>query len=121
MATSITCDYCGEPIEAHTGSFHASFRGRVEVLAYGTGSTGSRTVGQYHNTDERPRWDEIVDRISMIHDVSADLKTQPTPRRAVVQERDPKWIARGERQATWRRMSTQERSAMLLHALTAMH
>lgn len=116
MATSITCDYCGEPIAE--GVYHDA----VELIARGThGIIGSTTLGQYHKTYERPCWDEILDRISMIHDISADLKPQPTPRqptpRPAPVQKDPQLIALREARARWLRTEQPQRAAVFLRAL----
>lgn len=112
MAVTITCDLCGDPIG---DGYHDSVRLDTRGGAYGD-------VGHYHSTAGRPCWNEMLDKIRMIHEVSGDLGFKPRPITQGVHsgsewKREPQWIRYQERKSRWERMSFDERSEVVRRVL----
>lgn len=124
MAIQYRCDYCGEPIEDDQ---------RVRLIANGSTIDGplfsfaeESVVGLYHG-DERRCWEEVIDRIGLVHAVSSDLgigrqaaecrieqraERQQRAARLSEKERDHR-----EREQAWRRLDSTARDELLLRTL----
>ena len=121
MAMQYSCDFCGEPIQ------DGRFRVELEVSGHARRGYVHRDLGHYHASDERPCWEEMVDRIQLIHAVSSELgpDRQAIERRIELraaddrgrEERDASWQRYRELREAWRAMGRDARESLLLDVL----
>lgn len=119
MTLHAQCDFCGEPIEDDL---------MVRLKTDGHRESGTPwgwelvlgDVGHYHASEDNPCWAEMLDRLSLIHDVSKDLgpKREDLERRAAEQtKRKQHQDEYDETKRKWRRVSTDRREELLIQVL----
>jgi len=121
MAMLAQCDFCGETIANERLMIRLTASGGAYDPRYQS-ERGSvyGDVAHYHATEDRPCWAEMLDRISLIHDVSSSLGPSTTDLERRAREKaekeswNKKWL---ERKNAWRRISTEQRESFLFQAL----
>ena len=74
--TSHSCDYCGQAIlddDRRMITIHANGTAHNPDHPFGRDLVMHAELGTYHASEEQPCWAEMLDRISLIHDVSSKL------------------------------------------------
>ena len=79
MTGYLQCDYCGEPIEPDENEYFVTIDARGHEDKTGTGHHYvNELLGHYHATCDRPCYEEMWQRMLLVHECASTLEHIPT-------------------------------------------